>query len=65
MEIIATEGMWLTQAHIENENERGFWKRLYPAKSLTKDDFVEWSDTEKEKWEKEEMPVEEVEEINE
>ena len=51
MEIIATEGMWLTQAHIENENERGFWKRLYPAKSLTKDDFVEWSDVEKEKWE--------------
>lgn len=51
MEIIATEGMWLTQANLNEGDIRGFWKRLYPAKSLTKDDFVEWSDAEKEKWE--------------
>ena len=51
-EIIAKEGMWLTQATLENEAERGFWKRLTPAVSLTRADFAEWTDGQKAAWEK-------------
>ena len=58
-EIIAKEGMWLTQANINEGEIRGFWKRLYPAISLTKDDFAEWSDEQKQEWETEHK-VEEV-----
>lgn len=50
-EIIAQEGMWLTQANLINESKRGFWKRLYPAISLTANDFVEWTTEQKEQWE--------------
>ena len=45
--------MWLTQASLVNESERGFWKRLFPAASLTADDFVEWTAEQKEQWESE------------
>lgn len=45
--------MWLTQANLVNESERGFWKRLFPAVSLTADDFVVWTAEQKEQWESE------------
>ena len=61
MELIAKDGFWLTQANLENEAERNFWKRLYPARSLTAEDFTEWSDEQKAKWERE-HPQEEVNE---
>lgn len=50
-EIIANEGMWLTQATLTNEAERGFWKRLTPAYSLSESDFTQWSDEQKTEWE--------------
>lgn len=61
MEIIANEGMWLTQANLENEDERGFWKKMHLAYSLTEQDFTQWTDQQKEQWEqeyKEEVPEE-------
>lgn len=58
MELIAKEGYWLTQANLENEEERNFWRRLYPAHSLTTEDFAEWSDEQKAEWERE-HPIEE------
>lgn len=60
MELIANEGYWLTQKNLEDEKERGFWKRMYLAHSLTADDFTEWTDAQKAEWERE-HPVEEVE----
>lgn len=53
MEIIANEGYWITQKHLSDEWERGFWKRLHPAASLTEDDFEQWSDDQKAQWEAE------------
>jgi len=53
MEIIAQEGMWLTQATINNDNERGFWKRMHLAYSLTENDFIQWTDEQKSAWEEE------------
>lgn len=53
MEIIANEGYWITQKHLSDEWERGFWKRLYPAESLAEDDFEQWSDEQKAQWEAE------------
>lgn len=53
MEIIANEGYWITQKNISNEWDRGFWKRLYPASSLSVDDFEQWTDGQKEHWESE------------
>ena len=61
MELVAKDGYWLTQANLENEAERNFWRRLYPAYSLTAEDFTEWSDEQKEEWEAE-HPQEEVNE---
>ena len=61
MELIAKEGYWLTQANLENEEERNFWRRLYPARSLTSEDFTEWSNSQKVEWERE-HPIEEVNE---
>ena len=52
-EIIANEGMWLTQATLEDETQRGFWKRLTPAYSLSESDFTQWSDEQKAEWEEE------------
>lgn len=49
-ELIARDGCWLTQKHLSNEWDRGFWKRLYLAVSITEDDFVEWTDGQKEQW---------------
>lgn len=59
-EIIASEGKWLTQKTLRNNESRGFWKRIYPAVSLTADDFEERTDEQKEAWERE-HPQEEVE----
>ena len=59
MELIAHKNKWLTQATLENESERGFWKRMHLACSLSKDDFVEWTDAQKTEWETE-HPVEEA-----
>jgi len=61
MELIAKEGYWLTQANLENEEERNFWRRLYPAHSLTAEDFTEWSNSQKAEWERE-HPQEEINE---
>lgn len=52
-ELVAQEGYWLTLAKIEEGEIRNFWKRLYPAASLSEQDFVEWSDEEKSAWERE------------
>lgn len=43
--------MWLTQATLEDETQRGFWKRLTPAYSLSESDFTQWSDEQKTEWE--------------
>lgn len=59
MELIAKDGHYITQANLENEGERNFWSRLTLAKSLTPEDFTEWSDSEKAEWERE-HPQEEV-----
>lgn len=52
MEIIAQEGMWLTQANLKEDEQRGFWKKMYLAYSLTEVDFTQWTDEQKEQWEK-------------
>lgn len=57
-EIIAQEGLWLTQANLADEGDRQFWRRLYPAVSLTSADFTEWTDAQKAQWEAE-HPIEE------
>ena len=57
-ELTAKEGMWLTQATLENEEKRGFWKRLYPAASLTPADFRDATEEEKAAWEAEHLPAE-------
>lgn len=64
MELIANEGHWLTQKNLSDEWERMFWKRLYPAASLTEDDFEQWSDEQKALWEAE-HPVDHNDEISE
>lgn len=58
-ELVAQEGFWLTQKTLRNNEQRGFWKRLYPAVSLTADDFEEWTDEQKEAY----IPPETEEEI--
>lgn len=58
-EIIASEGRWLTQKHLNKNETRGFWKRLYPAVSLTAADFEEWTDEQKEAY----IPPEQEEQI--
>lgn len=58
MELIANEGYWLTQKTLTNESERGFWRRLYPAVSLTESDFEQWTDEQKQQWEAE-HPIDE------
>jgi hypothetical protein len=58
-EIIANENMWLTQATLENEEERGFWKRLTPACSLTEDDFIQWTNEQKQEWEEKHAQINE------
>ena len=63
-ELVAKEGYWLTLAKVEEGESRSFWKRLYPASSLSEQDFVEWSDEEKSAWEKEhpqEIPEHDIE----
>lgn len=53
MELNATQGMWLTQVTLKGDEQRGFWKKMYLAYSLTQDDFTEWTDEQKSAWEKE------------
>lgn len=53
MEITAREGMWLTQANLKEDEQRGFWKKMHLAYSLTPNDFTEWTDEEKSAWEEE------------
>lgn len=53
MEITAREGMWLTQATLKEDEQRGFWKKMHLAYSLTQDDFIEWTDSQKSAWEEE------------
>lgn len=53
MELIAKEGMWLTQAVLEDEDERGFWKRMHLAYSLSAEDFRDATQEEKDKWDAE------------
>lgn len=55
-EIIASEGMWLTQANLENELERVFFRRCYPADGLTAADFTGWTDAQKAEWESKHKP---------
>jgi len=56
----ATTGNWLTQSHIENEDERIFVKNVSGFGDLD-NIFTEWSDEQKAEWEKE-HPQEEVNE---
>ena len=53
MELIAQKGKWLTQANLENETDRDFYKRIHLAHSLTAEDFVQWTDAAKARWEDE------------
>lgn len=62
MELTANENMWLTQAVLENEEERGFWKRMHLAYSLTENDFTQWTDEQKQRWESD-HPIEDPEHI--
>ena len=59
-ERIATEGMWLTQATLSNENERLFVKKVCGFGDLDAL-YTEWTDEQKEQWE-DEHPQEEIEE---
>lgn len=57
-EIIAQEGKWLTQANLEHEQERTFFKRCFPADGLTSADFAQWTDEQKAQWEEAHKPEE-------
>ena len=59
-ELVAREGYWLTQKALRKNEERGFWKRLYHAVSLTAADFEEWTDEQKEAY----IPPEPEEQIS-
>jgi len=61
-ERIATEGMWLTQAILSNENERLFVKKVCGFGDLNTL-YTEWTDEHKEQWE-DEHPQEENEDIS-
>lgn len=56
-ELIASDGKWLTQANLENEDERIFARRLYPAVSLTEADFTQWTDAQKAQWQEAHKPL--------
>lgn len=53
MELIAREGYWLTQANLNENEQRGFWKRMFLAVSLSENDFTEWDNEQKSQWEAE------------
>ena len=59
MELNATQGMWLTQATLKEDEQRGFWKKMYLAYSLTEADFTQWTDKQKSAWEEEHKEEEE------
>lgn len=59
-ERIAKDGFWLTQASLENENNRTFGTKVCGYGDLDSL-FVEWSDAQKAGWERE-HPQEEVNE---
>ena len=52
--------MWLTQANLQEDEQRGFWK-MYLTYSFTQDDFLEWTDEQKSAWE-EQHKEEDIEE---
>lgn len=55
-EIIAKEGMWLTQATtLEDDNNRIFVKRL-AGYNVNAEDWRDATDAEKEQWEREHQP---------
>lgn len=45
--------MWNTQATLKEDEQRGFWKKMYLAYSLTEADFTQWTDEQKAAWEEE------------
>ena len=51
-ERIANEGMWLTQATLENEDDRHFVKKVCGFGDLSVL-YTQWSDDQKAKWEEE------------
>lgn len=59
MEIAANKGHWLTQKELKDGDQRGFWKRMYLAHTLTPEDFEEWTDEMKASWEEEHKETEE------
>lgn len=61
MELVATEGHWLTQANLKENEQRGFWRRMHLAYSLTEADFVEWTNEQREQWESEHPQTEDIE----
>jgi hypothetical protein len=58
-ERIAQEGFWLTQASLDNENNRTFVRRVCGFGDLD-NLFTEWSDSQKAEWEKEHPQEEEI-----
>lgn len=56
-ERIAQQGYWLTQANIDNEEERIFVKKVSGYGDLD-NLYTEWTDEQKSAWE-EEHPIEE------
>ena len=45
------DGMWLTQKQIEDESKRGFSQLMFLGINDTPDNYVEWTDEQKEQWE--------------
>ena len=60
-ERIAKEGFWLTQANLEDENNRTFGTRVCGYGDLD-NLFTEWSEEQKAEWEREHPRDEEVNE---
>lgn len=62
IEIIAKEGLWLTQATtLEDDNNRIFVKRL-AGYNVKVEDWRDATDEEKEQWEREHQPEEQLNE---
>ena len=61
-ELLPAEGMWLTQAKLENEKQRTFSAFAYLARKENMVDFAEWSEDQKEQWEREYKPEPEMKE---
>lgn len=46
-------GLWLTQATLEDENARIFSQLMFLGINDTPDNYVEWTDEQKQEWERE------------